>query len=472
MTDSMTTRETSPERTSEAHRPEPALRLDTVTGRLRARAHIAVAQLVSKAVALTGDPVARLLTAGPEDEVYALHEEIRERGPLTRTRLGFQTVTSHELCTQVLRDRAFGLRDSQGRSIDPNPVIATANPFLDRAFLMLDPPDHTRLRRLAAPAFRPAVIRDYAPRIEAIADKLLDELLAPGAPGESGQPSQPRESGEPGKPSEPSERDLMAAFALPLPITVIRELLRVPEDDTERFGQIGLIVGQSLDGVDSLREADRLLAATSELNELFDRLIEQRRRQPGDDVVSRLVAAEADERLTGQELLATCGLLLLAGFETTTNLIGNAVAALLSQPEQWQRLVDEPERAGAVIEETLRWDPPVQLTARIVQQPVELAGRRLPVGTSVLVDLAAGSRDPAVFDRPHVFDPDRPRDVEHLAFGGGIHYCLGAPLARLEGELALRALATRVPGLRLASPPTRRRGRTIRGFRKLPVRLA
>jgi hypothetical protein len=343
----------------------------------------------------------------------------------------------------VVRDPAFAV---QGRAADE-----TAGPMLsplDGSFLVLDPPDHTRLRRIAAPAFRPAAIRAQGASVEATLHEVLDRVAGR------------------------SRFDLVTAVAAPFPITVIARLMGVPLDDPGRFAALGEVVGQALDGVGSVPQVRQLQQVSATLAELFTGLAEQRGDDPGDDVVGLLTRAWREGRTTRAEYVASCNLLLLAGFETTVNLVGNAVSALLRDRALWDQLVADPGLAGRVVEETLRHDPPVQMTSRIASEAVQLGPVRLPRGGYVLALLAAAGRDPAVHPDPARFRLDREGEPEHLAFSGGVHYCLGAPLARLEGETALRVLAERLPDLRPADRAVRRPGVTLRGYRSMPVATA
>jgi cytochrome P450 len=252
---------------------------------------------------------------------------------------------------------------------------------------------------------------------------------------------------------------------------VIAELLGVPVERREDFLRWGAAAAATLDPGLPFRRyvaAERALRAMhSFLREHLERL----RRDPGEDLVSRLVTLPPDDALTERELHATVMLLLGAGFETTMNLIGNAVVLLDAHPEQWKALVADPARWPGAVEETLRLDSPVQLTGRSALAPVEVAGRQVDRGTRVTVLLGAANRDPEVFADPGRFDIGRPNARDHLAFSGGIHYCVGAGLARLEAEVALRSLAERCPELRVSGRPVRRNLQTLRGFEHLPVRL-
>ena len=431
----------------------PAPPAPTLADRLAVGALLGVQDLSLRALALAGDPVARWSLGSPRTDVYALYERIRRRGPVVRSRTGVHALTSAELCEQVLRDPTFGVRpaghaDGAGDRTDPVARIALP-PTVTGSFLEMDPPDHTRLRRTVAPAFRPRVVRERAPRLEALLHRLVDRVEDRVRRGE--------------------HFDVMADLAAPFPIAVISDLLGVPEADAARFRAIGNTVGQALDGVRTLRQVDRLRTAGLELEELFARLLDERAAEPRDDVLSVVAAARAVGTATGREALETAGLLLVAGFETTVNLIGNGIAALAAHPQWWERLVAEPDLAPRVVEETLRFDPSVQATSRIAHADTTLAGTALPAGSTVLVLTAAANRDPAAHPRPAVFDPLRTGEPDHLTFSSGIHFCLGTPLARLEGEIAFRVLAQRLPRLRLLPGARRRAGAVIRGYATLPA---
>lgn len=432
----------------------PVVRL-FLAGRLAAR------PAFLRMLALSGDPGARLLGVPPE-RAYAEYERIRARGPLVPSRLGVLICTSYALCEEILRDPRFGVRDLDDLPAAQDPLDAVVAGPTDLSLLSLDEPDHSRLRRVAAPAFRPRVIRGRAAQVEEIAERLLADVARDGSP---------------------APFDLVTRFALPFPVAVIDDLLGVPAEDAAHFARYGRAVATSLDGLTSVGHAAEVHDATVQLTRIFERLAAQRRASPGEDVVSRLVVAEGGGEVTAVELLALCRLLLLAGFETTVNLVGNAVHALLGRPGAWEELVADPRTAPAVVEETLRHDPPVQMTIRVAKEDVLLAGELLPAGTAVIPVLAAAGRDPLVHRDPDRFDPARfrapPPDAApgagaqhpgHLAFSAGPHHCLGAPLARLEAEVALTALARHFPNLQPAGQPRRRRGTTLRGFTHLPVR--
>ncbi|GAA2356416.1 cytochrome P450 [Saccharopolyspora halophila] len=398
---------------------------------------------MTRLVAAAGDPFARLLCSPWRDDPYPHHAALRAKGPVVRTKFGAYASTTHAMCDEVLRDRRFGVRNSDGEYADP--TLAAVD--LQLSLLEQDPPDHSRLRRLAAPAFRPRRMAEFGSRIDQIAEELLTEVAGR------------------------DEFDVVRDFAAPLPIRVICELMGLPPLDAQRLAQHGRVLSGALDGVQSGRQLHRMRQSYAAVDALFVDLIEQRRKSPGDDLVSDLLSAVDEDRLTGQELVQLCTLLLVAGFETTVNLIANGTRALLNHPEQWALLRADPSLAGAVVEETLRWDPPVQVTVRVAHEPVTLAGQDLPTDTPVVVLLASAGRDPAQHPHPDDFDLTRSAEPDHLAFSSGIHYCLGAPLARLEAESAFRALVTHLPNLTFhpTRTPTPRPTTVIHGLDTLPT---
>ena len=402
-----------------------------------------------------GDPVGRLLRSTEiRDQPYEVHEEIRARGPLVPSALGLVT-TSHAVAAEVLRSDRFGV--GWDRSAAPGP-IRWALRFGDEldasgvaeppSMLVVDPPDHTRFRRLVSRAFTPRATAAFEPVVQRTADTLLDALE--------------RRTGT---------VDLVDTYAAQLPVLVIADLLGVPADRREDFLRWGAAAAATLDpGLFFGRyvAAEHALRAMHAfLREHFERL----RHDPADDLVSRLVGLPDDEALTERELHATVMLLLGAGFETTVNLLGNAVVALDAHRDQWETLAAAPAGWDNAVEEVLRYDSPVQLTGRTAKATVPLAGREVRAGTRITVLLGAANRDPDVFADPARFDVTRANARDHLAFSAGIHYCVGAGLARLEGVVGLRTLAERFPELRVSGRPERRDLRTLRGFERLPVTL-
>jgi cytochrome P450 len=387
-----------------------------------------------------GDLFSRLNLPNGHTDPYEIYAEMRARGPMLPTRLGNYSTTSHRLCNEVLRSRKFGVSQEDGSD------DLGSQAGLDLSLLELNPPDHTRIRRLAAPAFTPRRMADYAGLVDQAIDRLLDEC------------------------ERQQEFDLMSSFASPLPIAVVTHLLGLP-NDPERFRRLGSTISRALDGIWSLGQARILASADAELRTTFSQLLEKREGEPGDDLVSALVA-EQGHAITPSELAALVRLLLVAGFETTVNAIGNGMHWLLADRDQWELLVANPSRAAAVTEEVLRFEPPVQLTARVANEPVELGGVALETNQWVLTLLAAANRDPEVYPEPDRFDIMRESPAEHLAFSGGIHYCLGSPLARLELTRAFRALAERFPKIRQTGPIIMRRGTTLRGPLRFPMAVS
>ncbi len=393
---------------------------------------------------------------------YSRYRELSEAGPVHRGELGELVLTRWADCHAVLRDPRFssdprhradglGRRNAEdGNRSGPATILEAGVSVM----LFLDPPDHTRLRRLVASAFTPRAVDALAPRIAELVEGLLDEVAGAGT------------------------FDVMDALAYPLPVIVICELLGVPAEDREQFKGWSSDATRLLDLADADGEAvQRGLAAGAALLQYLFGLIEDHRANPRDDLLSAMIAAEEEgDRLTPQELYATCMLLFLAGHETTMNLIGNGVLALLRHPDQHQRLLDDPGLIPGAVEEILRFDPPVQVTARTATvDGLEVAGRPVARGQGVVTAIAAANRDPEQFPDPDRFDVTRPEARHHLAFGGGIHYCLGAPLARLEGRIVLERLLARFPRLEPdfdLDRPEYREHFVLRGLRTLPVRPA
>jgi cytochrome P450 len=349
--------------------------------------------------------------------------------------------------TAVLRDHAHFSNERPRDAFEP----PNEGPFAGaRTILFSDPPMHTRLRRLVSRDFTPRRIRELEPRIREIAKNLIDHAERKG------------------------ELEVMSGFANALPVMVIAEMLGVPPDHYERFKHWSDIVVSGDNTLPGTPLPPQFHAAIKELRSYFAAEIERRRRNPGADLVSALVAAHDDaEAMDAGELLAFVLLLLLAGNETTTNLIGNGMLALGRNPAQMNLLRQSPELMAGAIEEILRYDGPVQSTVRFTKQAVRLGGTELPADLGCFIILAAANRDPAEFHDPDRFDITR-KPGGHVAFGEGIHFCIGAPLARLEGAIAIGAMLERFPRLRLKDPamnPVYKGSYFLRGLESLPMTI-
>jgi len=393
----------------------------------------------------------QLLDQANRADPYRLLAQFRDRGPLQLPEANLVVFSTYRDCDEVLRHPSSS-SDRMKSTLAQRQIQAgnVPRPFGPPGFLFLDPPDHTRLRKLVSKAFAPKVVNALQPDISALVQGLLDRI------------------------AEQGRFDVVEDFAYPLPVAVICRLLGVPLEDEPRFSHASALLAQSLDpfvaftGAPSEGVQDRMQAAKW-LREYLHELIERRRSQPGDDLMSALIAVEeSGDQLTQDEIVSTCVLLLVAGHETTVNLIGNAILAMLRHPRQWAALGADATRAPAVIEETLRYDPPVQMVGRIALDDMTIGSIGVPTGDVMMLLLAAAQRDPAEFDRPEIFDPDR-ATLRHLGFGRGAHYCLGAPLARLEAGVALSAITARFPEACLDSEPRYKTNVTPRGLSALTV---
>ncbi|WJV44900.1 cytochrome P450 [Streptomyces flavofungini] len=414
--------------------------MDSKSAGFKFSAKLGATRAILRAFGVFGDPFTRLLQG--QQDPYPLYAKVRQRGPVHRSHLGTWVTGSHELGTRILRDRTLFLNREQGGV--PGHEMMAEIPW-NSSILGLDPPDHTRLRRLAQPAFGPRMISKYRVQVEKLCNGLLDDLATRDG------------------------FDLIEDFAGPLPLLVIGELLGVPEEYHDRFIRAGRKVGPVIDGVKSLKMARDFRGAVDDLDQVFTELIELRAKDPGEDLISRLTVANEEGKLSTEELLAFCTVLAVTGFETTTNLIGNAVLAMTGDRAQWDMLREDPDLAPRAVEETLRYDSPALQAQRVPHGDIALAGHHIRANSSVVVLIGAANRDPEVYDEPDRFDLTRENPAEHLSFSGGIHYCIGAPLARMEGETALRVLAERLPDLRVAGPVVRRSSPVISGCTRLPV---
>jgi cytochrome P450 len=378
---------------------------------------------------------------------YPMYHRLRAEDPVHHSPLGFWVLTRYPDVLAMLRDPRL-IKEPIAAFVAARFGVAVP-PGLGLSMLDRDPPDHTRLRGLVSKAFTPRALERLRPEIQQIVDGLLDEVRGRGS------------------------MDLIEEFAYPLPVRVICEMLGVPVKDHERFKAWGLDIARGLDAImlppDS-PVAQRSVSGRRALAEYFRELIAERRAAPRDDMLSALIAAEeAGDTLSEEELLATCILLLVAGHETTVNLIGNGTLALLRHPAELRKLRDNPGLIGSAVEELLRFDGPVQRTARIPSEDITIGGQTIGKGEMVMPFLGAADRDPTQFPDPDRLDITR-SDNRHIAFGMGIHFCLGAPLARMEGQIAINTLLARLPRLTLATDqPQFRQSLTLRGLEALPV---
>ncbi|GID96651.1 cytochrome P450 [Amorphoplanes digitatis] len=379
---------------------------------------------------------------GREDP-YPRYRRLREISPVVRAEDGALVVTRHADCVAVTRHPKLGhLPSHMMEFVRPDWADHPALHQLFTSVLAKNPPDHTRLRRLVSSSFTARRVQALRPRIAQMVEDLLDRMSG--------------------------EVDFVQALGFPLPVNVIGELLGIPEPDRAQFQTLVRDWTQVLEVItpEVLETAD---PAAATIREYLAALTAERRKDPGDDLISALVAAEEDgDKLTEEELLTMAALLFAAGFETTTNLLGNGIVALLRNPDQLESLRRQPGLAAGAVEELLRFDTPVQLLSRVAWDDLEIAGVPMSGGDRIVAYLGAGNRDPERFADPDRLDLAR-ADNAPLSFGGGIHYCLGAPLARLEAQLAVPALLARFPRLALAGEPGRRDSLAIRGYTSIPI---
>lgn len=398
---------------------------------------------------LTFDPTDRAVIAEP----YAALAELREAGPVIYDeRLDRFLITRHAEVRACLRDRRFGRNFRQvgtDAEFKAEPLDPRWRSFWDVerwSLLFVEPPDHTRIRKLVAAAFTPRAVEALREPAEQLAHQLLGTCLEQG------------------------RFDLLYDFAQPYSITLICRLLGVPTDRHRDLLDWSHRHVKMYEFDTSEQQAEEATQAAAEFRDYVIELIEERRRSPREDLVSALVEARVDGgRLSDDEIVSTVVVLLNAGHEATVNTLGNGVTALLHHREEWRRLVSG-FPATAAIEELIRWDPPLQLFERwVLEDGVEISGTPVPRGEVISMLFGAANRDPRVFAEPDKLDVGRPNAAEHIGFGGGIHVCIGAPLARIELEASLRALVQRAPGLELVEEPVRVPAFVIRGFTAVEV---
>jgi cytochrome P450 len=384
---------------------------------------------------------------------YQFYEKLRVADPMHMTQFGAIIASRYEEVSALQRDKRFG-KDYIGRTVRTyGPDIMKERIFssMRHALLQMDPPDHTRLRGLVAKAFAARRVEDMRPRIQEIADNAIDAIISDG------------------------ETDLIKNFAYRLPVTVICDLLGIPEEDRETFYKEARSRGRMLEPVPlSPEEIAEANAGNATTEAYLQSLFEKRRRHPSDDLITQLVQAEEDgNKLTNEELTSNIILLFVAGHETTVNLIGNGLLALHRNPDQLALLKAHPELIGNAIEEFLRYDSPVQVAGRVALEDIEeFGGRRIAKGETVIGLLGSANRDPMIYpDRPDQLDITR-SNAKSMPFGGGIHFCLGAQLARIEAGVAIDTLLRRLPELELLNTdtPDWRPSFVLRGLNQLLAR--
>ena len=404
------------------------------------------------------DPVFDPFDPAWSSDPFPLYADLRRRAPVHRSELGFWVFARHADCLAILRDRRSS-SDAQHIDLDRMPEGFRRGAVADdpmaqavveaRPFLFRDPPDHTRLRGLVAKAFTPRVVESLRARTQEVVDELIDAALEAGTV------------------------DLISGFAHPLPVRIICDMLGVPVEDQERFGDWSTALAAGLDPDFLLTDEaiTRRDDAVLQFAGYFFELLAERRRSPGDDLLSRLVEVEDDGTVLSEgELLSTCILLLVAGHETTVNLISGGIVALLGNPDELARFRHDPDVQRSGVEEMLRYVSPVQLTGRSLIDDLEVGGVTLRAGDFAMLLIGSANRDAEVFPDPDRFDVGRSPN-NHLGFGFGIHHCLGAPLARMETQVALATLVRRAPGLALAGDVTYKTNVVLRGMEGLPAAM-
>ncbi|MDQ6696827.1 MAG: cytochrome P450 [Actinomycetota bacterium] len=393
--------------------------------------------------------------AGFAENPYPQYRRLREAEPVHRTTLGPTLLTRWADVNQLLRNPAVSVEDRNategGLRATPTGNDPERAERGNRSILRLDPPDHTRLRKLVSKAFTPRSVAKLQPAIVAMVSDIFDDLA-----------------------SREDPFDLITHLAFPLPFAVITEMLGMPASDTERIRDLSHIVSQAVDPILAATKADEIFEASDELQDLVAGAVEWKRNRPDDDdLLNALLKAEdGGDKLSDQEIRDNVVLLYIAGHETTVNLIGNGINALLHNRGELERLRDGSVADVDAVEELLRYDSPVQLTRRVLLEPITIDGHRIDAGDYVLTGIGAANHDPAKFG-PTADDLDlgRPGAREHVSFGSGIHHCLGAALARLEGQAVTGPMVRRFPDLDLAGDPVSNGRFVLRGLDSLPVTI-
>ncbi|MGW4461839.1 cytochrome P450 [Micromonospora sp. NPDC004704] len=396
-------------------------------------------------LAMRGDHAANLLRVRQPGDPFPIYERIREQGEVYRSRLGVLCTVSQPLCRSVTTDARFGAlppapgrpdwtvgRDDQTRLVHP----------IERSLLSLDPPDHTRLRHLVSPWFTPRALNARAPRIRAIIGRLLDGVADRG------------------------EFDLVSQVSKYVPFEILRDMMDLSTDDRDRLIWWAGVLVNAVDGPHTMTERRAVHTALVEMTAFFATLVAQRRRAPGDDLVSAVVRDADDE-----EAVALLGLVFIAGQPTAACLLNNCVRLLLEHPEQKELLLADPDIAPNVVEESLRYDPSGRLIVRLAAEDATVRGHDIPAGSILIHFIAGANRDPGVFTDPHRYDVTRQNSREHVTFSGGAHHCIGAGLARLQAEIMVGEVFTRFPDLQLAGRPRMSATRGHRSPTTLPLRV-
>ncbi len=419
---------------------------------------------------MTGDPIpdesADLPTFNPlepgfTDDPYPQYRRLLAENPLQQGQFGPWVLFRYDDCVRLLRDPSLSVEDRSVAGRNPRAELRK-EVFGDdfeagsRSILNIDPPDHTRIRGIVQKVFTPRAIEQLAPRVQELVDRALDDVVARG-------------DGMPGM-----DMEVIADLAFPLPFQVISDMLGMPEADRDELRDWAHTLTLGLEPVLAQLHFDDIVAASQKMLTHVLEAIEWKREHPADDLLSALIAAEHEgERLTPQELVDQVVLLFVAGHETTVNLIGNGTLALLrnrAQLERWQR---DPSIAASAVDELLRYDSPVQFSRRVATRDIEIDDQVIGAGAFMFIALAAANHDPRHWgDDADDLDLTRTGAAQHLAFGSGIHHCLGAALARLEGRIALGSLVARFPRIELATDTPKWNGRLVlRGLDELPVTL-